>query len=69
MVDNEEHLFLTNDFIVTHNTRMAVADICGLCVDQYWDDEAQDFIPNPNYQGAGFFIHTELQQCQANDIG
>lgn len=62
MVDNEEHLFLTNDFIVTHNTRMAVADICGLCVDQYWDDEAQDFVPNPNYQGAGFFIHTELAQ-------
>lgn len=60
MVDNEEHLFLTNDFIVTHNTRMAVADICGLCVDQMWDDEAQDFIPNPNYQGPGFFIHTEL---------
>lgn len=62
MVDNEEHLFLTNDFIVTHNTRMAIADICGLCVDQMWNDEAQDFIPNPNYQGAGFFIHTELAQ-------
>ncbi|HAU86527.1 MAG TPA: hypothetical protein DCW90_13840 [Lachnospiraceae bacterium] len=62
MVDNKEHLFLTNDFIVTHNTRMAVADICGLCVDLMWDDEAQDFIPNPNYQGNGFFIHTELAQ-------
>ena len=30
MVDNEEHLFLTEDFIVTHNTRNAVADACYL---------------------------------------
>ena len=30
MVDNEEHLFLTEDYIVTHNTRNAVADACYL---------------------------------------
>ena len=29
-VDNEEHLFLMNDYIVTHNTRQAVADACYL---------------------------------------
>lgn len=29
-VDNEEHLFLTEDFIVTHNTRMSVGDACML---------------------------------------
>lgn len=28
MVDNEEHLFLTEDFIVTHNTRSLMADAC-----------------------------------------
>lgn len=27
-VDNDEHLFLTEDFIVTHNTRSAVGDAC-----------------------------------------
>lgn len=27
-VDNDEHLFLTNDYIVTHNTRQAVGDAC-----------------------------------------
>lgn len=27
-VDNKEHLFLTNDYIVTHNTRQAVGDAC-----------------------------------------
>ena len=30
MVDNKEHLFLTEDYIVTHNTRNAVADACYL---------------------------------------
>ena len=29
-VDNEEHLFLTEEFIVTHNTRQAMADACQL---------------------------------------
>ena len=27
-VDNNEHLFLMNDYIVTHNTRQAVGDAC-----------------------------------------
>lgn len=30
MVDNKEHLFLTEDFIVTHNTRSIMADACYL---------------------------------------
>lgn len=59
---NRGHLFMRSMGSGSGKTRMAVADICGLCVDQMWDDEAQDFIPNPNYQGAGFFIHTELAQ-------
>ena len=29
-VDNEEHLFLTENFVVTHNTRQSVADACYL---------------------------------------
>lgn len=44
----------------TNKTRMAVADMCGLCVDKYYDTNAQDFVDNPNYQGPGLFIHTEL---------
>ena len=27
-VDNQEHLFLAEDYVVTHNTRNAVADAC-----------------------------------------
>lgn len=59
---NRGHLFMRSCPSSVGKTRMGVADICGLCVDYLWDDEAQDFIPNPNYQGAGFFIHTELAQ-------
>lgn len=29
-VDNDEHLFLMNDYIVTHNTRQAIGDACYL---------------------------------------
>lgn len=41
-------------------TRMSIADLCGVSIDQYWDDNAQDFVDNSNYQGPGLFIHTEL---------
>ena len=41
-------------------TRIAIRDLCGVSVDTLWDDEAQDFIYNANYQGPGLFIHTEL---------
>ena len=60
------HGFSRGNFILRsapsgcNKTRVAVADICGLCVDKYWDFEAQDFVDNPNFQGSGFFIHTEL---------
>lgn len=60
------HGFSRGNFVLrsapsgTNKTRVAVADICGLCVDRYWDFEAQDFVDNLNYQGNGFFIHTEL---------
>lgn len=43
-----------------NKTRIAVSDICGLCVDKYFDENVNDFVDNPNYQGPGLFIHTEL---------
>lgn len=42
-------------------TRMSIKDLCEVSVDKLWDDEAQDFIENLNYQGSGAFIHTELR--------
>ena len=60
LVDNPEHLFLANDYIVTHNTRLAIADLCTVGATQIWDETSQDFVDNLNYQGPSFFIHTEM---------
>lgn len=43
-----------------NKSRMAVSDMCGLCVDKYYDFEAKEFVDNSNYRGPGLFIHTEL---------
>lgn len=42
-VDNKEHLFLMNDFIVTHNTRAMVADACYIGCNQIWDLETESW--------------------------
>ena len=36
-VDNDEHLFLMNDYIVTHNTRTMIADACNCACDKIYD--------------------------------
>lgn len=38
-VDNDSHLFLMNDYIVTHNTRALVADACYAACDRYYNDQ------------------------------
>lgn len=43
-------------------TKAAIGDLCYTCAQEMWSDEIQDFIVNPNYQGAGFYIHTEQKQ-------
>ena len=37
-VDNESHLFLMNDFIVTHNTRALIADACYIACPEFYED-------------------------------
>jgi len=39
-VDNESHLFLMNDYIVTHNTRSMIADACYIACEKIYN---QDF--------------------------
>lgn len=36
-VDNDSHLFLMNDFIVTHNTRSMIADACYIACNKIYD--------------------------------
>lgn len=38
-VDNDSHLFLTENFIVTHNTRTMIADACYIAVDKIYNVE------------------------------
>ena len=37
-VDNADHLFLMNDFIVTHNTRAMIADACYIGCNRIYDE-------------------------------
>lgn len=37
-VDNEDHLFLMNDFICTHNTRSMIADACYIACNRIYDE-------------------------------
>lgn len=37
-VDNDSHLFLMNDYIVTHNTRSMIADACYIACDRIYDE-------------------------------
>lgn len=39
LVDNQEHLFLMNDYIVTHNTRTMIADACTFSCNQLYNPE------------------------------
>lgn len=59
-VDNKEHLYLTNDYIVTHNTVRAVGELCKVCATELWNDDKQAFVPNLNRQGSGLYINTEM---------
>ena len=57
-VDNEEHLFLMNDFIVTHNTRTMVADFCNCGCNKIWKEG--EWVDN-GLAFPSFFISTELE--------
>ena len=58
LVDNEEHLFLMNDFIVTHNTRTMMADFLNIsCSEIYEDGEWKENGPSL----PAMFISTELE--------
>lgn len=38
-VDAQDHLFLMNDYLVTHNTRSMIADACYLACDHYYHEQ------------------------------
>lgn len=54
------HLIMKSAPSSTGKSRMAVADLCNVSVDQILNDEQEDFIINPNYQGSDYLFILEL---------
>jgi len=66
-VDNEEHLFLMNDYIVTHNTRTAVGNACKLAYPYYYSEEKKSWIINGDIRKS-LFISTELTNDEVQTL-
>lgn len=65
LVDNKEHLFLTDDFIVTHNSRRGNGEALRLSVPEYYSTIEKKWIKT-NLQENVLVISTELEEneCQ-----
>lgn len=53
------HLILRAGPSSSGKSRCSVADLCKVGMTELWDEEANDFIVNPNYQSPTLFIATE----------
>lgn len=56
------HLLMRSGGSGSGKTTRMVGDISYVCSKYIWDDSKNDFIKNLNYQGPGFYIHTEMNQ-------
>lgn len=56
------HLLLRSAPSGRGKTTRAIGDLCNVSVTHLWDEDEQEFLENPNYQGKGFYIHTEMSQ-------
>lgn len=54
------HLLLRSAPSGFGKTAIAVGDLCNICATEYWDEHKKCFIKNPNKEGAGLYINTEL---------
>lgn len=57
-VDNKDSLFLCGDHVVTHNTRMMIADACNFACKKIYDKEKRSW-QEKDYQVPTLFIATE----------
>ena len=57
-VDNDDALFLCGDYVVTHNTRMMIADACNFACKKIYDAEKKAW-QEKEYQVPTLFIATE----------
>ena len=59
-VDNEEHLFLVDDFVVTHNTRRQAELSCRTAVGEYYDTTKCKWVKT-GFQEPSLLISIELE--------
>lgn len=66
-VDNKSHLFLMNDYIVTHNTRSAVGDACYLAYPYRYDEVTCSWVQDGSNEKV-LFIATEQTAKQVQKM-
>lgn len=66
-VDNEEHLFLINDYIVTHNTRTAIKDMANASMTEYYDKKTKRWVKT-GASVPSLFISTELNKDELQTV-
>lgn len=66
-VDNEEHLFLMNDYIVTHNTRTSIADVCNFSIPWFYNTDERQW-KYTGHEEPSLFISTELEEDEVQTI-
>lgn len=59
-VDSEDHCFLAKDFVVTHNTRTMIANVCNFACDSLYDEKEGKYVSNGTKEPA-LFITTEQE--------
>lgn len=73
-VDNDSHLFLMNDYIVTHNTRTSIFDACRIAYPIRWSSKKGCFIQEIDKDGNRrlprkvLFIITEMDKEELQTI-
>lgn len=58
------HLILRTMPSGTGKTAQAIGDLCLVCCKKVWDVKKNKYVDNPQYQGRGFYIHTEQKQWE-----
>lgn len=66
-VDNKDSLFLINDYIVTHNTRLGVADMIHISVPYFYDTKKNKWVYT-GFSEPALIITTELEIPEVQTI-
>lgn len=66
-VEAKDHLFLTNDYLVNHNTRTAMADMVSFSVPYFYDTHKKEWVYT-GFSEPTLFISTELDEQELSTL-